>query len=211
MTSEKTKNPFPYSPGLFPITVILIPSLAACGQATPAPLAPSSPPPSSPTAAPQIEGKDIYTQKCAVCHGPNAEGTATAPAIAGHSMSATMTQMRNPIGTMPAFPSGQLSDQEANEIAEFIASLGKAEAPVQEWEKQTTETMHHWMALLAIKGDDVRDAEHHLQDALTFIKEAEKKTEMEKALDLIARGNMHDAEHEIEEMAGSESPSGISM
>ena len=34
---------------------------------------------------------------------------------------------------------------------------------------------------------------------------------MEKALNLIAQGKAHDAEHEIEEMAGAESPSGVTM
>lgn len=191
-------------PLLFSVTMILTLLLAACGKATPPP-----PPPPPPVATPEIEGKNLYTQKCAACHGPAGEGTQIGPVIAGHSVSAIKSQVRNPVGTMPAFPPAQLSDSELNKIAEFVASLGEVTAPVQDWEKETTETMHHWMALLAIKGDDAEDAKHHLQDALAFIKEPAKKAEMEKALDLIAQGKIHDAEHEIEEMAGAESPSGI--
>ncbi|MBI2328990.1 MAG: cytochrome c [Chloroflexi bacterium] len=205
MSSKKTKRTPSILLAIFSVAVIPALLLAACGKATPV----TTPPPPPPTTAPQIEGKALYTAKCAVCHGPNAEGTAAGPPIAGHSLSAVKMQVRNPMGNMPAFSPAQLGDSDLNEIAEFIASLGMAKAPVPEWEKQTTETMHHWMALLAIKGGDAADARHHLQDALTLIQEPVKKTEMEKALNMMAQGNMHDAEHEIEEMAGAESPSGI--
>ncbi|MBI4243408.1 MAG: cytochrome c [Planctomycetes bacterium] len=206
MNSKKTKRGFSILLAIFSVAVILVLLLPACRKATPV-----APPPPSPAAVPQIDGKNLYTQKCAVCHGPNAEGTSVAPPIAGHSMSSVKMQVRNPMGTMMAFPPSQLSDRELDKIAEFIASLGEAKTPVQEWEKETTETMHHWMALLAIKDGDAEDAKHHLQDALTFVKEPMHKTETEKALNMIAQGKVHDAEHEIEEMAGAESPSGVTM
>ena len=113
----------------------LIILFSACAKAPPPPApSPSTPTPvtSTPPPATQSEGENLYAQKCAVCHGPNAEGTAVGPMITGHSMSAVKMQVRNPMGTMPAFPASQLSDQELEEIAEFIASLGEAKAPLQE-------------------------------------------------------------------------------
>lgn len=211
MNSEKIKGLSPVLVVFFSVAVILILLLVACSQATPASSPSSSTPAPSTEVTPQIKGKDIYTQKCAVCHGPDADGTSAAPAVAGHSISTTKTQVRNPMGTMPAFSPDQLSDEELDEIAEFISGMGMAKVPIQDWEKQTTEAIHDWMALIAIKDGDAADAKHHLQDALAFIKEPMHKTETEKALNLIAQGNMHDAEHEIEEMAGAESPSGITM
>ncbi|MBI4181217.1 MAG: cytochrome c, partial [Chloroflexi bacterium] len=202
--NTRQKRSFIYFSALFFLSLALI--LAACRQT-----APTKPSPPPPAASPQTDGKNLYAQKCSACHGPNAEGTTVGPAIAGHSMPAVTMQVRNPIGTMPAFPASQLSAPELDAIAEFIASLGEAKAQVQEWEKATTETMHHWMALLAIKEGDAEDAKHHLQDVSTFIKEPMHKTGIERALNMIAQGKVHDAEHEIEEMAGTESPSGITM
>lgn len=187
------------------ILMVIILIVVSC---TPKPAPPPSP---SPTTTPASEGQQLYTQKCAACHGSKGEGTAAGPAIAGHSMAAVKMQMRNPMGTMPAFPSSQLSDHDMDEVAEFIAGMAAVKAPVQEWEKSVPETMHHWMALLAIKGNDVEDARHHLQDVLAFVKDPKHRAATEAAIKLIDQGKPHDAEHEIEEMAGSESPSGVTM
>lgn len=191
--------------------LILLSLTAALVVAACTPKQAAKPPSPTPLAAPVAEGKVFYGQKCAACHGPNAEGTAAGPAIAGHSMSAIKTQVRNPMGTMMAFPPSQLSDRELNEVAEFVAGLAGAKAPVKEWEKQTTETIHHWMAMLAIKGNNTEDTKHHLQDVLAYIPKSMHRAEIEKTLNLIAQGNVHDAEHEIEEMAGAQSPSGITI
>lgn len=191
------------------LALVLAALLGACSGT--GPTAPASEPATTPEETPPPEGKALYSQKCAACHGANGEGTAAGPAIVGHSIAAIKSQMRNPMGTMPAFPPGQISDHEMDEIAEFIASLSESKSPLLEWEKGTTEIMHYWMALLAIHDGDGADAHHHLEDVLTFVKEPMHKASTEKALNLIAQGNLHDAEHEIEEMAGSESPSGITM
>lgn len=164
-----------------------------------------------PMAAVAADGKPAFTKFCAICHGPNGEGTAMAPKVAGHSASGVKIQARSPVGKMPAFTVAQLSNSDLDNIAAFIASLGPAKAPVQDWEKAAPEIMHHWMALLSIKAGDVQDAKHHLQDALAFIKEPQHKAKMEKTIDLLNKGDLHEAEHEIEEMAGSESPSGITL
>ncbi|MBI2830559.1 MAG: cytochrome c [Chloroflexi bacterium] len=185
------------------ITVLVLASCAPKPTATPSPSPPATP------ATTLSEGEQLYAQKCASCHGAKGEGTAIAPAVAGHSMTALMAQVRNPMGKMPAFPMAQLSDHDLENIAGFIAGMGMAGTPLMDWEKSAPETIHHWMALVAIKNNDSQDAAHHIQDALTFVKDPKHKPEMEKALSLIAQGNIHDAEHEIEEMAGSESPSGV--
>ncbi|MBI4285577.1 MAG: cytochrome c [Chloroflexi bacterium] len=204
--------PAPTTSQPVPTTSQPAPTTPQAAPTTPQPVlttsqpAPTTPPPATVAAS---EGNVIYNQRCAICHGPNAEGTAVGPAIAGHSMAAVKTQVRNPMGTMMAFPVSQLTDHDLKELAEFIASLAPAKMPVQEWEKATSETIHHWMALLAIKDGDAKDARHHLEDVITFVKEPMHKTEVNKALNMMAQGNIHDAEHEIEEMAGSESPSGI--
>lgn len=178
--------------------------LAACARATPTP-------PLKPTAPPVSDGQTLYNQKCASCHGPQGEGTALAPAVSGHGVSATKMQVRNPMGTMPAFTSAMLSEPDLNKIAEYIISLGPVKSPLLEWEKSTTETIHLWMSLLAIKGDDAQDALHHLEQAQTFIKAPVHAKEIKEAIDLIKQDKAHDAEHEIEEMAGAEAPSGITM
>ncbi len=131
------------------------------------------------------------------------------PKVAGHAASPTRTQVRSPMGKMPAFSKAQLGDADLDKVANFLAGLAPGGARVVDWEKASTENIHHWMALLAIKFNDVPDVQHHLRDAITFIKDPKKLAEVNKALDLLGKGNAHDAEHEIEELAGTESPSGI--
>lgn len=192
-------------------------------QMGPAPSAPEAMPmtPAGPAApvvpaigpSPEMlaEGKAMYTKSCAACHGPNGEGTSFAPKVAGHGVSGTKVQARNPIGSMPAFTQAQLSDADLDKVAGFLLSLGPATGAALEWEKAAPETIHHWMAMVAIKGNDVPEARLHLEEALAFVKEPRKKSEMEKALDFLAKGDLHAAEDEIEEMAGSDSPSGIAI
>lgn len=190
----------------------LLPSACARRPVSPPPSpAPVTEPELAPTVTEVAEGKTLYVQKCAACHGASGEGTTVAPKVAGHSAQAVKLQVRNPVGTMPAFPQAQLGDADLGEIAAFIASLEPAKAPVMEWEKTAHETMHLWMALLSIKMNDPADAQHHLQDSLALIKEPVNKTKIEEALGLLKQGKLHEAEHEIEEIAGSESPSGVTM
>lgn len=157
------------------------------------------------------EGNTIYARSCAMCHGANGEGSALGPKVAGHTASATKTQVRNPMGKMPAFPQTQVSNADLDKLADFIVAMAPPATRVVDWEKAATENIHHWMALLAIKGNDTADAQHHLRDSLVFIKDAKHQAEANKALDLLAKGNPHDAEHEIEEIVGAETPSGIPL
>lgn len=180
------------------------------------PAGPAAPPPAAAFSPEMLaEGRALFAKSCAACHGANGEGTAIGPKIAGHSIAATKTQVRNPVGSMPAFTAAQLSDADLEKVASFILSLGPALAPAADWETAAPETIHHWMALLAIKTNDIGDARTHLEEALTFVAEPKHRTDirtdMEKALDLMVRGELYDAEDLIEEMAGAESPSGVTI
>lgn len=183
----------------------------ACARSTPAPAPKTETAVSAPSREVATEGETLFYKNCAACHGSRGEGTSLGPNVAGHSIDTIKMQVRNPLGRAPAFPPSQISEKELDKLALYINNLVPATQPVQEWERAAPETVHHWMALLAIKNNDAADARQHLKDALTFVKEPKHKAEMEKTMNMIAQGKMHDAEHEIEEMAGRQSPSGISM
>lgn len=191
---------------LIVLTLLLV--MSCTGTTPPAPGA--APPPLQVEAA-NTEGKVIYEKNCSSCHGASGEGTSAGPKIAGHSSSAMKMQVRKPMGMMPAFSSSQISEGDLDKVAAYMSSMMSGAVPMMDWEKAAPEKIHHWMALLAIKNNEVADARHHLEDAFTFVKEPAHKNEMQKALQLIAQNKLHDLEHEIEEMAGGESPSGITM
>lgn len=185
--------------------------VVACARTAPPPAAKTQP--AAPTLATEVleEGKALFDKKCAACHGSSGEGTSIAPKIASHNVAATEMQVRNPMSKMPAFPPSQISDTELGKIASYVYSLSPPAMAMMEWEKAASEALHLWMALLDLKNNDAAFALHHLKDILTFVKEPKHKVQVEKAISMISQGKMHDAEHEIEGMAGSESPSGISM
>lgn len=200
--------------GLKTLAIFAIPGfffIVACTNIAPVPEAKTEIATPAPSAEVLKEGKNLFDKKCAACHGSNGEGTSIAPKIASHNMAATEMQVRNPMGKMPAFPPSQISDRDLSRVASYIHSLPNPAMAMMEWERAASETMHLWMAFLDIKNNDTVFALHHLKDTLTFIKEPGYKVEVEKAISLISRGNMLDAEHEIEEIVGSESPSGITM
>ncbi|MBI4331464.1 MAG: cytochrome c [Chloroflexi bacterium] len=167
--------------------------------------------PMTPSAAMIAEGKALYAKSCVTCHGPNGEGTALGPKVAGHSALATKTQVRNPRGEMPAFPQLQLSEAHLEQLASYLASLAPPQTPAQQWEQAPTENIYYWMAMAAVKANDTPDAQHHLRDSLVYIDKPEYRAGVNKALDLLATGNTHDAGHEIEELVGTPAPSGISL
>lgn len=185
--------------------------VAACARATPPQAATAKPSGQTPAAEVLQEGKALYNKYCAACHGAQGEGTSLAPKIAGHSQGAMKMQVRSPMGKMPAFPASQINDKDLENIVSFVYSLSPATMSAMEWEKEAPETMHHWMALLAIKNNDAADARHHLDQALTFVKELKHKSGMERAMTMMSQGKLHDMEHEIEEMAGGEAPSGMTI
>lgn len=72
-------------------------------------------------------GEQVFTSKCAVCHGPDGEGSAVAPPVWGkdsYNIGAGMARVRTAAafikGWMPQTAPGTLTDEEAFDVAAFI-------------------------------------------------------------------------------------------
>lgn len=145
---------------------------------------------------------------CAACHGQNAEGSAIAPALPGHTAEQVRRQVRNPIGLMPSFGPEQINDQEMEELIEFITELkaGGHEEPL-DLSMDAALVMHHWMAILALKADRVAEAKHHVGHIIELVEDADHRRQMEEVLEALDENHLHDAEHSIEGMlAGTAEP-----
>ncbi|MEX2464889.1 MAG: cytochrome c [Gaiellaceae bacterium] len=143
---------------------------------------------------------------CASCHGENAEGTDVAPALAGHAPEQVRQQVRSPLAQMPAYSMEQLSDTDLEAIAEYIAGLEPMEEHVEPVELSEVLAIHHWMAISAIAAEDRRDALHHVGHIIDTVK-GEHLEAMTRARELLQEGDLHEAEHLIEEMlAGKAEP-----
>jgi len=156
-------------------------------------------------------GHDLMIAKgCAACHGQNGEGSAIAPALAGHTEAQVKRQVRSPRFQMPAFSKEQVSDEELDAIIHYIASLeseGHAHAEAENAQLGVIVEMHHWMALEALKADVLEDAIHHVEHIIELLDEGEHQDRMKVIREELQVSNIHDAEHEIEEMlAGKAAP-----
>ena len=60
--------------------------------------------------------------------------------------------------------------------------------------------MHHWMALEALKAENRAEAIHHVRHIIELLEEGEHRHRMESVLEGLEAGEIHDPEHEIEEM-----------
>lgn len=60
--------------------------------------------------------------------------------------------------------------------------------------------MHHWMALEALKAGDGTDAVHPVRPIIELLEEGEHRNRMEAILESLLAGDIHESEHEIEEM-----------
>ncbi len=168
---------------------------------------------SSPTATIAVTdspGHTLFIAKgCAACHGQNAEGTSIAPALPGHNEQMVKNQVRNPRFQMPAFGLSQVSDEELDEIAAFIANLEGGNHQHQTSTAQTVAVeMHHWMALESLEANDPAEAIHHVGHIIELLGPGEHQQRMQETLaSLESGGDAHEPEHQIEEMlAGSASP-----
>lgn len=188
-------------------------ALVACGGAAPIPTAlpttasiPATlPAPDEPASA----GQSLFVSKgCAACHGQDGEGSAIAPALAGHSALMVKRQVRNPRFQMPAFSTAQISDAELEAIAVYIGSLGgDGHAHVEPLELAVAVEMHHWMALEGLKAKEQAEAIHHVGHIVGLLQDGEHRRNMEAILEGLQAGETHGPEHEIEGMlAGTASP-----
>ncbi len=76
-------------------------------------------------------------------------------------------------------------------IEEMLA--GKAESGL------SLQNLHLQMALASIEADEMEDTKHHLEHFVDMAT-GDEKARGEEAIDLLEQGNIHDAEHEVEEL-----------
>ena len=108
-------------------------------------------------------------------------------------------QVRSPIGIMPVFPPDKVSHEELERIAEFIAALPGDHKHVVVSNVTQDLAMHHWMALLALETDSVDEATHHVEHINELV-QGDHLARMLEVLDDLKGGQLHDAEHTIQEM-----------
>ncbi|MDA1216405.1 MAG: cytochrome c [Chloroflexi bacterium] len=179
-------------------------ALAVFSSPTPTPTPTSTPLP----VADADEHQLFITNGCAACHGQNGDGSPIAPALAGHSEATVERQVRTPRLQMPSFTVDQISDEELELIADYIASLeGEGNEHHEGMELTAALEMHHWMALDAIEVGEPDEAIHHVQHIIDLLEAGDHHDRMEAVLEALQAGDVHDPEHEIEEMlAGTASP-----
>ena len=171
----------------------------ACSQTEPT----ASPSPTTaPAPATLSEGHQLFVNKgCAACHGQNAEGSAFAPPLAGHSAAVVKRQIRAPLGIMPVFPPDKVSNEEMETITTFIDGLeGERQHMHSEAPSGPDElALHHWMALFSIEAGDPKEGAHHLGH-IVDLTEGEHLALMKKAIGLLEEGDVHEGSHIVEEM-----------
>lgn len=84
-------------------------------------------------------------------------------------------------------------------------TLELAPGPSQVEERYFYAAMHGWMALLAIKTDDIVETRRHLQEAMLSTSDAKHKEQIRECLDMLSTGKLLDAEHRIEEIVSGQS------
>lgn len=152
-------------------------------------------------------GRGAYVAAgCSSCHGENAEGSDVAPPLAGHTMAQVHQQVRSPLGQMPAYPETQLSDEDLDKIAGYIAGLEETGMHIEPVKLTEAVAMHHWMALSALAVNDRGDALHHIGHIIEAVS-GEHLAAMKEAREHLREGDTHEAEHLIEKMlAGKAKP-----
>jgi mono/diheme cytochrome c family protein len=150
--------------------------------------------------------KAYFNAGCSACHGMNAEGTDVGPSLAGHTAEQVHQQVRSPLAQMPAYSPEKLSDADLDKIAAYIAGLEPMEEHMEPVKLSEALAIHHWMAIGAISARDRGDALHHVGHIIEVVK-GEHLEAMKRARTLLREGDLHEAEHLIEEMlAGKAKP-----
>lgn len=146
------------------------------------------------------QGKLLFQVKgCGACHGSDAQGSAIAPGLAGHTGNKVRRQARAPLGLMPVFPPSSLSNMGLAQIAEYVESLSGDHTHLKVSDTGTASTQHHWMTLFAPEDDSATEAVHHIDHIITLVA-GEQLSQMQEARSLTEEGNLHDATHIIENM-----------
>ena len=183
--------------------------LVACSGTSPTITAEPVPTSTPVQAEPSSEGQASFIAKgCAACHGDYAEGSAIAPALPGHNEMMVKRQVRNPRFNMPSFSEQQISADELDAIAGYIASLPtEGHAHPETIELTESVEMHHWMALESLKADDRREAIHHVEHIINLLEPGQHHETMVAIAQSLQAGGGHEPEHAIEEMlAGTAAP-----
>ena len=187
------------------LALLLLLVISACGgSATALPV--SVPAPTSAIENLPVGQQLFVTKGCAACHGQDAEGSAIAPALGGHSGNQVRRQVRAPLGLMPVFPPDKISNSELFEIAGFIESLSGDHAHQRPAAKADALAQHHWMSLFALEDGQPLEAAHHISHVIDLVS-GDHLVRMREAIQLIEGADLHDAEHMIEGMiAGTAAP-----
>lgn len=161
-----------------------------------------------PAEAAPASGRQVYLDAgCGACHGLNAEGTGVGPAMPGHTADQVRQQVRSPLGQMPAYSREQLSDDELEAVVEYLTGLEPAEEHVEPLDLSDVVATHHWMAISALAAQDPQDALHHIGHVIAAVEDPEHREAMVRARDHVRGGDLHDAEHLVQEMlAGKAEP-----
>ncbi|MCH8090239.1 MAG: cytochrome c, partial [Chloroflexi bacterium] len=148
----------------------------------------------------QEQGQRLFVSKgCSACHGQDAQGTTIAPALSGHSAAIVKRQARAPVGVMPLFSPDEISNEELEQIAEFIASLPAGHMHVREVDVGREVALHHWMALISLEEDEIIEAIHHVEHIIGLV-QGIHLARMQEILQQLQEGDVHDGVHGIQDM-----------
>lgn len=157
-----------------------------------------------------LRGQEVFnTVGCVTCHGQDAEGTAVAPALPGHTEAEVRRQVRAPVGIMPLFPPDKLTDSQLDDLVAYITSLEGGHAHEKSADVGAEMEMHHWMALFAIEDGNIEEGRHHVQHIIELT-EGDHQARMQNVLTKLETGDLHDAAHEIEGMLAGVLGDGVS-
>ncbi len=177
--------------------------IAACGgdgDTTLVPPPSATPPSAIAPSAPESEGQRLFTTNgCSACHGAQGQGSAIAPALAGHTGGQVKRQVRAPLGLMPVFPPSKISNAELGQIAEYIESLEGDHAHMRVVDPGEALSQHHWMTLFALEDDSANEAVHHIDHIISQVT-GQHLSQMKEAKEETEAGNLHESIHIIENM-----------
>ncbi|MCH9036403.1 MAG: cytochrome c [Chloroflexi bacterium] len=159
----------------------------------------------------QEQGQKLFVSKgCSVCHGQDAQGTAIAPALPGHSAAIVKRQARAPVGVMPPFPPDKITNEELQQIAEFIASLPAEHMHMREVDVGREVALHHWMALLSLEEGEIIEGIHHVEHIIGLVQGAHL-VRMQEVLQQLKEGEVHDGTHGIQDMLAGTAEQDLSV